>query len=85
MAAIEMLDRAVVMACKDAVQSKRRIQEWAMGIPTNMFTVCFAIGRLPGCIAPWKEQYEDPNTRITRPRQIYVGPTESEYVPLDQR
>jgi len=43
------------------------------GIPTNMFTVCFAIGRLPGWIAQWKEQHEDPSSRIFRPRQIYLG------------
>ena len=57
----------------------------AMGIPTDMFTVCFAIGRLPGWIAQWREQHEDPNARITRPRQIYIGPGETTYVPLDQR
>jgi citrate synthase len=45
----------------------------AMGIPTNTFTVCFAIGRLPGWIAQWKEQHEDPASRIVRPRQLYVG------------
>ena len=57
----------------------------AIGIPTNMFTVCFAIGRLPGWIAQWKEQHEDPNSRITRPRQIYTGPTVTNYVPMEQR
>ncbi len=46
----------------------------AMGIPTNMFTVLFAIGRLPGWIAQWKEQHDDPTAKILRPRQIYVGP-----------
>ena len=46
----------------------------AMGIPTNMFPVIFAIGRLPGWIAHWKEQNEAENTRLGRPRQIYVGP-----------
>lgn len=45
----------------------------AIGIPTNMFTVIFAMGRLPGWIAHWKEQYESPNKKIGRPRQIYVG------------
>ena len=49
----------------------------AIGIPTNMFTVLFAIGRLPGWIAQWKEQHDDPNTKIQRPRQIYTGPTET--------
>jgi len=57
----------------------------AMGIPTNMFTVCFAIGRLPGWIAQWKEQHEDPKSKIFRPRQIYVGPGLTNYVPVDER
>ncbi|HVS71888.1 MAG TPA: citrate synthase [Phycisphaerae bacterium] len=57
----------------------------AMGIPTSMFTVMFAIGRLPGWIAHWKEQNEDPTSRIARPRQIYTGPVGKHYVPLDQR
>ena len=46
-----------------------------MGIPTNMFTVMFAIGRLPGWIAHWKEMRESPTTKIGRPRQIYTGET----------
>ena len=57
----------------------------AMGIPTNMFTVMFALGRLPGWIAHWKEMRKDPRTRINRPRQIYTGPTRREFVPRDQR
>ena len=57
----------------------------AMGIPTNMFTVCFAIGRLPGWIAQWKEQHDDPGSRITRPRQIYTGATKQSFVPVDDR
>jgi len=57
----------------------------ALGIPSNMFTVMFAIGRLPGWIAHWKEMFDDPNTKISRPRQIYVGPTNTHYVPIDQR
>jgi citrate synthase len=57
----------------------------AMGFPTQMFPVLFAIGRLPGWIAHWKEMMEDPRTKIGRPRQIYVGPTERPYVPLDNR
>lgn len=57
----------------------------ALNIPTDMFTVIFAIGRLPGWIAQWKEGHEDPTTRIFRPRQIYVGPTETDYVPRGQR
>ncbi|MEN7973029.1 MAG: citrate synthase [Verrucomicrobiota bacterium] len=50
----------------------------AMGIPTNMFTVMFAIGRIPGWIAQWLEMREDPHGRIGRPRQIYTGPTQRE-------
>ena len=57
----------------------------AMGIPTNMFTVMFAIGRLPGWIAQWKESMDDPNWKLCRPRQIYTGLTEMDYVPLDER
>lgn len=57
----------------------------AMGIPTNMFTVMFAIGRLPGWIAHWKEMVENPETKIGRPRQIYTGETNRKYVPIDQR
>lgn len=57
----------------------------AMGLPTNMFTVCFAIGRLPGWIAQWKEQHDDPTTRITRPRQVYTGNDVTDYVPMEQR
>ncbi len=57
----------------------------ALGFPTNMFTVLFAIGRLPGWIAHWKEMMEDPSTKIGRPRQIYTGATARDYVPVDQR
>lgn len=57
----------------------------AMGFPTNMFTVLFALGRLPGWIAHWKEMIEDPNTRIARPRQIYVGAPLREYTPMNHR
>jgi citrate synthase len=46
-----------------------------MGIPTDMFTVMFALGRLPGWIAQWKELRDDASTRIYRPRQIYTGKT----------
>lgn len=51
----------------------------AMGIPSDMFTVMFTLGRLPGWIAQWKEMREDPGTRISRPRQIYTGSTERDY------
>ena len=57
----------------------------AMGFPTRMFTVLFALGRLPGWIAQWREMIEDPTTKIGRPRQVYIGETERDYVPLDQR
>jgi len=57
----------------------------AMGFPTKMFPVLFAMGRLPGWIAHWKEMLESPRTKIGRPRQIYTGPTERKYVPIDQR
>jgi len=57
----------------------------ALRIPTNMFTVMFAIGRLPGWLAHWKEMHEDPSTKIGRPRQIYTGPVNAAYVPIDQR
>ena len=57
----------------------------AMGIPTNMFTVMFALGRLPGWIAHWKEMTEDPQTRINRPRQVYVGAVERPFTPLAKR
>ncbi len=56
----------------------------ALGIPENMFTVMFSIGRMPGWIAHWKEQH-DANGRITRPRQIYTGNTESPYLAPDER
>ena len=57
----------------------------ALGIPTAMFTVMFALGRLPGWIAHWKEMIEDPQTKIGRPRQIYTGPAENHYVPIEKR
>ncbi len=56
----------------------------AMGIPTNMFTVMFALGRLPGWIAQWKEMRENPSARIYRPRQIYVGETQRPYCPIGE-
>ncbi len=57
----------------------------ALGIPTNMFTVMFALGRLPGWIAHWKEMVEDPQTKIGRPRQIYTGSKLRPFVPLAER
>ena len=57
----------------------------AIGIPVEMFTVMFAIGRMPGWIANWKELAENPKSRIHRPRQIYTGPTERSFVPVGER
>ena len=57
----------------------------AIGIPTNMFTVMFAIGRLPGWIAQWKESMDDPDWKLCRPRQVYTGPNERPYVPIEER
>jgi len=57
----------------------------ALGFPTEMFTVLFAIGRLPGWIAQWREMMVDPDSRIGRPRQVYVGPRERSYVPMRER
>ncbi|MFK7891052.1 MAG: citrate synthase [Granulosicoccus sp.] len=56
----------------------------ALGIPTNMFTVIFAMGRMPGWIAHWREQQQE-GSRIGRPRQIYTGPVDQHYTPRDQR
>jgi len=57
----------------------------AIGLPLNMFTVMFAIGRMPGWIANWREVHNDAKGRIYRPRQVYVGPTVRHYVPLEKR
>ncbi|MGO1165573.1 MAG: citrate synthase [Janibacter sp.] len=57
----------------------------ALGFQPKMFTALFAIGRLPGWIAQWREMIEDTDTKIGRPRQIYTGPTERDYVGIDQR
>jgi citrate synthase len=57
----------------------------AIGIPTNMFTVLFAIGRLPGWIAHWHEQNSDPGMRISRPRQIYTGNPKTHYINIEDR
>ena len=57
----------------------------ALGIPVEMFTVIFAIGRMPGWIANYKEIAEDTKARIYRPRQVYTGPTLNHYVPLHKR
>ncbi|MCL4117526.1 UNVERIFIED_CONTAM: hypothetical protein GTU68_013198 [Idotea baltica] len=57
----------------------------AMGIPTNMFTVMFSLGRLPGWVAHWKELRNDPNARIGRPRQVYSGSGPRDFVTIDKR
>ncbi len=57
----------------------------AMGFPVEMFTVLFAVGRLPGWIAQWREHNADPKARISRPRQIYIGHDKRDVVPMDQR
>jgi citrate synthase len=57
----------------------------ALGIPVGMFTVLFAMGRLPGWIAHWVEMHQNPQKRICRPRQIYAGPTHRPLVPLYDR
>jgi citrate synthase len=57
----------------------------ALGIPTNMFTVMFALGRLPGWLAHWKEMHDDPTTKIGRPRQVYTGPALNHYVSIEKR
>lgn len=57
----------------------------AIGFPVNMFTVVFAIGRLPGWIAHWREMMQEPHLKIGRPRQLYTGPARTDYVPMDQR
>jgi len=57
----------------------------AMGFPTSMFTVLFAVARTVGWISQWKEMVEDPTQRIGRPRQLYTGPAQRDFVPLDKR
>ena len=57
----------------------------AMGFPTTMFTVLFAVARTVGWIAQWKEMIEDPTQKISRPRQLYTGHARRPFVPLDSR
>ena len=57
----------------------------AIGFPLRMFTVLFAIGRLPGWIGHWREMIDDPDTKIGRPRQVYIGKTERSFVPIGVR
>ena len=57
----------------------------ALGIPTKMYTVMFALGRLPGWISQWKEMRTTENPRIYRPRQIYTGATKRDFIPIEKR
>jgi citrate synthase len=57
----------------------------ALGIPTTMFTVLFAVARTVGWVAQWNEMVEDPSQKIGRPRQIYTGQAQRPFVPIDQR
>jgi citrate synthase len=57
----------------------------AMGFPTSMFTALFAVARTVGWVSQWKEMIEDPEQKIGRPRQLYIGPTERPYVPVERR
>ena len=57
----------------------------ALGIPTKMFTVMFALGRLPGWIAQWKEMRNTDKPRIYRPRQIYTGVAKRDFIPIENR
>jgi len=57
----------------------------AMGFPVSMFTALFALARTSGWIAQWKEMIEDPSQKIGRPRQLYTGSPQRDYVPLDKR
>ena len=57
----------------------------AIGIPLDMFTVMFALGRLPGWLAQWREMMNDPKSKIGRPRQIYTGEKAKTFVPLNKR
>jgi citrate synthase len=57
----------------------------AMGYPTDYFTVLFALGRLPGWLAQWEEMLSDPEQKIARPRQVYTGYDEREFVPMAKR
>ena len=57
----------------------------ALGIPKSMFTVMFAIARCVGWVTHWREMVSDPDTRIGRPRQLYLGPDKRDYMPIDER
>ena len=57
----------------------------ALGIPSHLFTVIFALARTVGWVAQWNEMIEDPEQKIGRPRQLYIGPPQREFVALDER
>ncbi len=57
----------------------------AMGYPTEYFTVLFALGRMPGWLAQWEEMLQDKEQKISRPRQVYTGPAERAFVPIESR
>ena len=57
----------------------------ALGLPTSMFTVMFAIARTVGWVSHWREMIADPDGRIGRPRQLYTGPAKRDYTPISQR
>ena len=81
------LGMAVALAAAPArvAAGPRLGQAEALGIPTNMFTVMFAMGRLPGWIAHFLEMRRDPDFRIGRPRQVYTGAGERSFVAMDKR
>jgi len=80
-------DVRLAIAATDDRDVNRRIGELAKaaGIPVEFFTVMFAIGRMPGWLSNWREVASNQKARIHRPRQIYQGPTEREYVPIEKR
>jgi len=92
---LELAKRMEVAALKDEYFIERKLYPnvdfysgiiyRAIGIPLNMFPVMFAIGRLPGWIAHWKEMIQDPTSKIGRPFQIYIGEPKTDYVPIKQR
>ncbi len=92
---LDLAKRLEEMALKDDYFISRRLYPnvdfysgiilRALGIPTEQFTVIFALGRLAGWLAHWREMLLSPDFRIGRPRQIYTGPTERPYIPLSQR
>ena len=74
-----------IVTTRGSRNSHMAIVARAMGIPTDMFTLMFALGRLPGWIAQWREMRNDPKGRINRPRQVYTGESARDWTPLDER